>query len=149
MSRDRLLKILALFVVLVALLHFSATILSLYWRLWWFDMPVHFLGGAFIALSIVWLHSFSGYIPGHITRILPLTFAVVILGTIAVGIGWEIFERLLGHTWSIEGYWIDTLTDILMDFLGGIVAYLRTYAIGVIPVKACPREGGDGNPEPH
>jgi len=34
-----------------------------------------------------------------------------------------------------------------LHFIAKLYNY-RTYAIGVIPLKACPREGGEWNPEP-
>jgi hypothetical protein len=50
-----------------------------------------------------------------------LCFVLVV--TLVVGIGWEVFERLLGHTWSVEGYWLDTSVDVVLDLLGGVAAF--------------------------
>ena len=120
--RSRLLSLIAGLIFLIASLHLAATLFSLYWTLWWFDIILHLLGGIFAGLLVLWLRFFSGYIgtspvpPGK--KLIPL----VVLGVVGIGVGWEVFERLLGHTWSVEGYWLDTTVDIVLDLLGGMLA---------------------------
>ena len=124
MSRDRLLLILAALVLAIFALHIIALFLHLYWVLWWYDIIVHFLGGAFTGLLIVWLRYFSGYfgVPRIAASEKELMY-LILVGTLGVGVGGEVFERAFGHTWSLEGYWLDTAVDLIMDIAGGITAF--------------------------
>ncbi|HEY4508106.1 MAG TPA: hypothetical protein VJJ55_00430, partial [Candidatus Paceibacterota bacterium] len=63
MSRARLLRILALLVCVIALMQSAAIVFSLYWTLWWYDILLHFLGGIFIGLLVLWVRFLSGYFP--------------------------------------------------------------------------------------
>lgn len=125
MSRSRLLRVLVALISGIAVLHTVATVFSLYWTLWWYDMPLHFLGGVFITLLVLWVWFLSGYVVAP-TATTPATrvFLFTVLWLIVIGIGWEAFERALGHTWSVEGYWLDTGIDIALDIIGGAVGFL-------------------------
>ena len=86
---------------------------------------MHFLGGVFVGLLVLWLQFLSGYFG---TPALPSSrkvFSVMLVAVLAVGVGWEVFERLLGHTWSVEGYWLDTSVDVVLDLLGSVVAFFH------------------------
>lgn len=84
----------------------------LYWRWWWFDILMHFLGGVLIGgLALVTSMTFG------INR--AFTFVVLFF---AIGVGWEIFERTFG-LYRAYGYFGDTLLDLLMDALGAAVVY--------------------------
>lgn len=124
MSRRRLLSTLAVLVCVIAVMHIIATLFFLYWTLWWYDVILHFLGGIFSGLLVLWLRFFSGYFgsPSIPPEGRVLCFAVVT--TLCIGVGWEVFERLLGHTWSIEGYWLDTSLDVILGLFGGTIAFL-------------------------
>ena len=123
-ARERLLKILAAIVVLVAVLHITATIFDLYWRLWWFDIPLHLLGGVFSGLFVVWVCFFSGYLPFRTPRRRVL-FWSAIFGAVAIGAGWEVFEGLFHIVANpFFSYAFDTAKDLLMDTLGGFTAAL-------------------------
>jgi len=121
MSRTRLLYITAALVALVAMLHGLAIAYSLYWHFSWFDMLSHLFGGAFVSLLAVWLWFFSGYLGTHPLPGRQALFWITVISALAIGIGWEVFERALGHTWSPEGYWLDTCIDIIADTIGGII----------------------------
>jgi len=123
MSRARLLRILALLVCVIALMQSAAIVFSLYWTLWWYDILLHFLGGIFIGLLVLWVRFLSGYFPapsfpwshGHL-------FLFTLFWTLIIGVGWEVFEWLVGNTWSMERYWLDTTLDVALDLIGSIVA---------------------------
>ena len=125
MSRHRLLSILAMLVCAIALMHGAAIVFSLYWTLWWYDIVLHFLGGIFIGLLVLWVRLLSGYFsapsflwsPGRL-------FLFTLFWTFIIGVGWEVFEWLAGNTWSIEGYWLDTTLDVVLDLIGGIAGFL-------------------------
>lgn len=132
MSRTRLLHILALLVCVIAVLHIAAIVFYLYWELWWYDMLLHLLGGVFIVLFVLWIRFFSGYVavPAHFE--LGRAFLFTLFWLLVIGIGWEAFERALGHTWSIEGYWLDTTIDVAFDIAGGTVGwfyFVRRYLL--------------------
>ena len=123
--RNRLLYTLAMLICVIAAMHLAATIFFLYWTLWWYDIILHFLGGVFVGLLVLWLQFLSGYFG---TPALPSSrkvFSVMLVAVLAVGVGWEVFERLLGHTWSVEGYWLDTSVDVVLDLLGSVVAFFH------------------------
>ena len=124
MSREKLLRILASLVLAMAVLHIGAIIFDLYWNLWWYDIALHFLGGVFVALLVLWLCFFSGYFPVVPIGSKVAVFWLAFLSTLAIGAGWEIFERLAGHIWSPEGYWLDTMSDVACDVAGGLLGYL-------------------------
>lgn len=123
MSRSQLLNLIACLVVLVAALHVAALVFDFYWYFWWYDIMTHFLGGAFIGLLSAWVFFFSGYV--RLRVLTPrMLFLVALGGTLLVGAGWEMYEYTLGHTLSPEGYWTDTVLDVLCDVAGGFAGYL-------------------------
>ncbi len=124
MLRTRLLYVLAGLIALVVVLHGVAVAYSLYWRLSWFDNFPHFFGGMFVSLLCVWLWFFSGYMGTHSLPRPRTLFLITVLCALAIGVGWEVFERLIGLTWSPEGYWFDTRSDVLADVIGGVVVGL-------------------------
>ncbi|KKU77609.1 MAG: hypothetical protein UY03_C0012G0005 [Parcubacteria group bacterium GW2011_GWA2_47_64] len=123
MSRTHLLVVLAVLVCVIAALQFTALTFHLYWTFWWYDIIVHFLGGTFSGLLILWLCFFSGYFGTPRIPSKVLVFWFIVLSALAVGIGWEVFERALVVTSSIEGYYLDTILDVIFDVIGGIVAF--------------------------
>jgi len=117
----RLALIVAIF---VAFLHGAATIFFLYSFYWWFDIPLHFLGGFCAGLISLYFYSFF-----HSQKSRPKTsfwlLVAAIFGTIAVGLVWELFEYSVGITFNTVGdYFLDTVKDLIMDILGGYAAYL-------------------------
>ncbi len=44
---------------------------------------------------------------------------------LVIGILWEYFEVTNGNVFmNMNGYWPDTLSDVLNGFIGGVLAYL-------------------------
>ncbi|KND46986.1 MAG: putative membrane protein (4 TMH) [Parcubacteria bacterium C7867-004] len=82
----------------------------LYWRYTWFDIVMHFLGGLTIGLALVALIG---------SRFRPVWFLVLM---IAVAVGWEVFEALVGIPREAN-FKLDTALDLLMDTLGALLAY--------------------------
>ena len=122
MSRNYLLNAIAILVCAIAALHFLAINYYLYWMFWWYDIILHFLGGVFSGLFVLWLRYFSGYLGAHAVPTLPRVFLFVGVSVLIVGIGWEVFEWVVGETFRMEGYWKDTIVDVVLDLLGGIAA---------------------------
>jgi hypothetical protein len=94
---------------------------AFYWysAMWWFDIPMHIMGGMFLALS-------AGAL--FFKKLLPLSLkerlVVVLLFVLVMGIGWEIFEYLVQAL--IKGIQLanipDSIKDIFMDLFGGTLA---------------------------
>ncbi len=106
---------------LVAGLNKMALNFFLYWRFWWFDIMMHFLGGLWIGSIVLWFYYFSGYIKNPI-KTKKYIFWISVISVVIVGLGWEVFEFLIDANLR-EGYFGDTILDLIMDIIGAIVAY--------------------------
>ena len=117
----RLALIVAIF---MAFLHVAATMFFLYSFYWWFDIPLHFLGG--FCAGLISLYFYSHLRRGNASGgAIAGVLLAAILGTVAVGLGWEVFEYSAGITFNTVGnHALDTFKDLIMDILGGYVAYL-------------------------
>jgi len=101
-------------IFIVAAVNVVATQYDLYYYIWWLDIPQHLLGGAWLALTFVWL--------SLILKKYDPTFFQVFLSVLAIGIAWEIYEYVFGISYG-PMYVYDTSKDLLMDCIGGITAY--------------------------
>jgi len=109
-------------VLIVAILHILALKFYFYSNVWWFDMVVHFLGGFWIALAVLWFLFFSGYIKLRGETYIHFLF-IASLSALFAGIVWEIFEVTNGVTSVLfRGYWKDTMSDIIFDCLGALAS---------------------------
>jgi hypothetical protein len=102
----------------LAVVHYVALEFFLYWRYLWFDIPMHLLGGTTVALGISILPFFRINIP---RRFLTLFGYVSIV--LCVGLAWEAFELIGGISILDESFVPDTITDLCMDILGGLIGY--------------------------
>lgn len=93
-----------------------------YWKFWWYDLMMHFLGGTVLGSVFFWTvqFEFSGTLKNKLS-----TFASVFLFVLAVGLLWEVFEYSIGidREYSRIFWEFDSLQDLCMDVLGGSVAY--------------------------
>ncbi len=109
--------------VVVAGLHYVALTFSLYWTTDWFDILMHFLGGAVIGLGAAFVFFTSGYLPvTQQIRNFALILLVMIFSVLVVGLAWEVWELFAGFTDRFNEL-PDTILDIVMDTLGGIAAF--------------------------
>ncbi|MEY2641306.1 MAG: hypothetical protein RL150_699 [Candidatus Parcubacteria bacterium] len=108
--------------VIVAVMHYVALTLFLYWRTEWFDVVMHFAGGFLIGLLAALLFYASG-IFSFPREHKGSVFAVVLGSVLVVGLGWELWELFLGFT-NVIADQVDTMQDIGMDILGGTAAFL-------------------------
>ncbi len=117
-------------IVFIFLLHSLALYYSLYWRIWWFDNVLHFLGGAWLALVVAWFVFFSKRAKN--IRLPTLFFLLAAVSFAAlVGVGWELFEFcvdfLTGKGVAVglnQAGLQDTMGDLFFDLLGGLFAGL-------------------------
>ncbi len=106
--------------IIVGTLHLIANIFHLYWSVYEFDSLVHFIAGAALSLSFLWLYFYSGFFNSQ-KRNLTKFLIISILGAIFIVVSREIFELLLGEALIQKSeYLYDTSLDLIMSFLGAI-----------------------------
>lgn len=126
---EKLLRRSALLVLFIFFLNTLATFFFWYSRIWWFDMPMHFLGGLFIGLISVFL--FEKYVRPRrpIARFIssPALFYIGVVAVIAVG--WEYYELFIDMYFGTHAiHLLDTLSDICFDLAGGATSLLYIFA---------------------
>lgn len=130
MSSKQIVWLLGITGAIVGVLQVVALKFFLYWTIWWFDIVMHFLGGFWIALIVLWFYkaftrnearSDHGYL-------------LALLGVIVVGVAWEVFEVVAGLTDAEENYAVDTIVDLIMDTVGALVAAYIVFRKSIIEV---------------
>ena len=127
-------------VLLIASLNFLAFSFYWYWRIWWFDLLMHFLGGMFVAsLGYYFYYLLVSRERLSLFRLLIL----LIFSSLVIGGLWEIFEFSIDAYWSahvnikslqiLQAGSLDTLSDLLFDFLGAIAFGLFIHYIPLLP----------------
>ncbi len=101
----------------LAVLHLIALSLYLYWQVWWFDIPMHLLGGASIVLG---LHTLADL--RMAPRSLATSLGNVLLIVLGIAIAWEMFQYAVTEVLK-HNYISDTLGDIAVGLLGSLVGY--------------------------
>ena len=123
MPRTLILNRLALSVTFLAVVNFFATHFSWYSLLWWFDMPMHFLGGGvvFYLSAYVWTGALR-YVP--LWRFLYESLITALL----LGLMWEALELFLYiHYGTPDFVLLDSLSDMCFDLAGALL-------IEIVPV---------------
>ncbi|MFH0846044.1 MAG: hypothetical protein V1851_01440 [Patescibacteria group bacterium] len=123
LDKKRFSIVLMVLIYVILIMDILAFRFFLYWRFWWFDIVMHFLGGIWIMLVsyyIFYLSDYAEYVRHLSKKYSPF---ILSLSSIAfVGIFWELFE--LTTKVSIQSnYVLDTSLDLFMDMSGWIVAY--------------------------
>ncbi|OGD68506.1 hypothetical protein A2811_02795 [Candidatus Campbellbacteria bacterium RIFCSPHIGHO2_01_FULL_34_10] len=118
-------------ILFIASLNELAVNYYFYWRIWWFDIMMHFLGGLWVGLSALWFYYSSGFSKkggksiftkeGTVNK--RKMFFISLFSGILIGLGWEIFEFIIEVDFS-NNYIDDTLLDLLMDMIGAIMAFV-------------------------
>ncbi len=116
MRIDSVLILFLLALITLAGVHQLALSFYLYWVYPWFDIPMHFLGGAIIALGS------QTPLFEKVAHLKVRNVASVIVIVLAIGLLWEVFE------WKFvivdrEGYALDTFYDIIFDSAGGLIGF--------------------------
>lgn len=124
MLQSKLFKSFLITLIGVSLLEVVAMKLYLFSTIFWFDMVMHFAGGFFISMFVLWCMTwFQNEDYSYMTLLL-----YGLVGTVVVGICWELYELYFGITFiDSADYWSDTGMDIVMDTFGGMVAVLYSY----------------------
>ncbi|OIP64737.1 MAG: hypothetical protein COV32_03175 [Candidatus Yonathbacteria bacterium CG10_big_fil_rev_8_21_14_0_10_43_136] len=118
---------LVIFLVAIALVNAFADVYHWYWTMRWFDMPMHFAGGAWLASFGVWWQYYRrGLVAtGGVLQIL----GVCLVFALSIGLLWEAYEAVVsfftvGHMNAIK----DTIGDLLFDIIGGTAVAILVWA---------------------
>lgn len=104
-------------IILIFSLNYIANFFHWYSSLWWFDMLMHFLGGFWLGLVMLWI-----FAP---TNMSFRSVLFVFWGALIVGIGWEFFEFFVNENIAQNFFDMrDTASDIFFDLSGAFVSML-------------------------
>ncbi|QQR49894.1 hypothetical protein IPF86_02260 [Candidatus Nomurabacteria bacterium] len=120
------------FIAFIFLTNLIASVFYWYISMWWFDMPMHFLGGVWLALFGYWLLLVI-FERKHlaISDIRSIPTIRLMLFVLILGISWEFFEFVVSHTTgAMLGNTVDSLSDICFDLAGGLVGLLYLKSVG-------------------
>lgn len=112
---------------LIGILYLVAEVLHLHWTVWWYDVFLHFISGASVAMAIIlFFGNLFDLSKINKTKIIFIT----LFSTLVIGILWEYFELYIIHTTSLydmDFYKKDTVSDILADLSGGFFGTLYSF----------------------
>ncbi len=145
MIRLKLLRRLAISVISLAVINEFAVFLHWYSLVWWFDMPMHFLGGLSVCYfsAMVWLNCFEGKTVARIfwnKNVLGFPFRAklsnarflfdAVLTTLLIGVLWEGLEFYLFMQYGNPPFiMLDSFSDIFFDIAGALFA-----VYGILPL---------------
>ncbi len=124
------LKFIVSFLIFIIVVHALALANYWYWTYQWLDIPMHFLGGLWAAMAIIFLISnFQFPISKEFLKENFFRFTIVILSfVILIGVFLELVEFLYDVFISSRGYVgflqlgaADTMADLFFDLLGAFV----------------------------
>lgn len=128
MDKKRFVKTLIHLILFIFIVNYLATKFYWYSEIWYFDMPMHFLGGFWIGLLYFYLSPSEN-----------ISFKVILktlLFVILIGIGWEIFEVLVNDVIARNPFnSLDTFSDICFDLAGGGTAIFYFFKRIIMPIK--------------
>ncbi len=117
MNRRKLSIRVGLLIIFIFLINFAAMKLHWYSLLWWFDIPMHYLGGLWLGLATVY------FLPPKSINIKSILKVILVMLFFAVG--WEVFEYFVDENISRNGFDIgDTLSDICFDLAGAFTSVI-------------------------
>jgi len=124
MVSKNLFKRILYLILFIFVANYLANKFYLYSSIWYFDMIMHFLGGLWLGLLVIWfLYSeitSSGFSLKLILKIL--------LGVFLIGVFWEIFEIIFNNIIAQSPFnTLDTISDIFFDLAGGTFAVLYCF----------------------
>lgn len=119
MNKKSLLKHLVFLMFFIFIADFLAHKFFWYSLIWYFDMIMHFLGGLWVGLFFIYVVSFKKSISYGIN-----IFLNIIIATLIIGLLWELYEYYLNIVSGTDFILADTISDLLFDLFGSIVAIL-------------------------
>ena len=118
MLRKHLLSKLAYSIVTLAVVNQLATFFHWYNLVWWFDMPMHFLGGfaVFYFSAILWLPARKWVSDWRFLYEAVIT-------TVLIGVLWEGLELYLYIHYGTPAFvTLDSISDVVFDLAGALFA---------------------------
>ncbi len=120
---------LEVFILITSIFVINLLAMKFHWysSVWWFDMPMHTLGGVWIALASLFIYKYRRTTLDDIFYPKKLFF-VALISVVAVGLMWEIFEFGMERVGTLDlANPVDSFSDICFDLVGGILG--TTYFI--------------------
>jgi hypothetical protein len=112
--------------IAIFLVNLLASVLYWYYSIWWFDMPMHFWGGAWVLFMLIYIKylffkkDFSVNIVDTIKNYYFIFFMVLV-----VCVGWEVFEYIVNeYTNALIMSPLDSISDIFFGVSGALFAWL-------------------------
>ncbi len=131
--RQPVLYFLVVLITVIAVLNYYAFQNFWYWRIVWFDLVMHFLGGLFVSVSIIWLYLAWNRLSLQEAGFRRILF-IGLAGALVVGGAWELFEFGVDYYWQVpihlktftdlQESHLDTLSDLAFDVIGAIFGSL-------------------------
>ena len=116
--------------IFILVIHILAIANFWYWSIDWLDIPMHFLGGLWVALFFFWILKKRFVQVSQVLEGNFLLLGILSLGFVSlIGIGWEFYEFLYDKYLAkglllIQASVTDTMTDLFFDWVGGLIAIL-------------------------
>lgn len=118
-SRKNILSLLASSIIFLCVVNFLAMKGLWYYLFWYFDMPMHFLGGVVVLFLLIYVFY------DKIKTQTNLPVISLLIGVLVIGIGWEVFEYILLNLYAGQPFsLLDSLSDLFFDTAGGIFGIL-------------------------
>ncbi len=116
MDKKKFLIRLIFLIFFIFLLNYLAMKFYWYSSIWYFDMPMHFLGGFWLGLASLYFFPSKNFSFKAVLKV----FLIVLF----VGLSWEIFEIIIDRVITGDLFnTLDTLSDICFDLSGGLFAF--------------------------
>ena len=94
----------------------------LYYLLWWFDIPMHIMGGLWVALMSLVIYYHTSYFKRK-DRSVSFVISFALASTMIIGLFWEVFEFSVEHFVKLnDNGLLDTLKDLVDDLIGASLA---------------------------
>jgi len=119
--RNHLFHRLALLVVLIFLLNLAGSYFAWYNLLPWYDNLMHFLGGMWLSLLVLWF-----FFPR--VQNLSVGIGIVLVFVLLGALLWEALEysiQTLLYTPGLLATKMDSVSDVLFGIFGGLIAGLH------------------------
>ena len=114
-DRKKLSRLILSLIIFIFFSNYLALKFYWYYTIWYSDMVMHFLGGFWLGLVVVYIDSPKKLSLTSVFRILIFVFLI--------GLSWEVFEIFTyNNITNIPLNILDTSSDILFDLAGGLYA---------------------------
>lgn len=119
MDSKKIFQQLASLVIAIFILNFLANKFHWYYSIWWFDMPMHFMGGSWLGMVFFWFFKVR-----ELNLSVNLTFLTrLVAWVLFIGVAWELFEYFFINYMAQNNFdLIDTSSDLFFDLFGGTTA---------------------------